>query len=72
MRRGWSFVNPDTVEQCVSEGWTDKIKEQAEEGCNIAGMVHVNKVIGEFFLVRVACFDRGGSALTARELTRPL
>lgn len=32
--------------QCVSEGWSDKIKEQATEGCNIAGKVRVNKVIG--------------------------
>ncbi|GAA5870619.1 hypothetical protein JCM1840_004818 [Sporobolomyces johnsonii] len=50
VRRGWSFVNPDSVEQCVSEGWTDKIKEQSAEGCNIAGRVHVNKVIGNFHL----------------------
>ncbi|KAL8279228.1 hypothetical protein RQP46_008265 [Phenoliferia psychrophenolica] len=50
VRRGWSFVNPDSVEQCVSEGWTDKIKEQSEEGCNIAGKVRVNKVIGNFHL----------------------
>lgn len=32
--------------QCVSEGWKDKIKEQATEGCNLAGKVRVNKVIG--------------------------
>ncbi|GAA6042893.1 hypothetical protein JCM8097_002756 [Rhodosporidiobolus ruineniae] len=50
VRRGWSFVNPDSVEQCVSEGWSDKIKQQAEEGCNIAGKVRVNKVIGNFHL----------------------
>ncbi|GEM11224.1 cell cycle checkpoint protein rad17 [Rhodotorula toruloides] len=50
VRRGWSFVNPDSVEQCVSEGWTQKIKDQADEGCNIAGKVRVNKVIGNFHL----------------------
>ncbi|GAA5883188.1 hypothetical protein JCM3774_002413 [Rhodotorula dairenensis] len=50
VRRGWSFVNPDAVEQCVSEGWSEKIKEQATEGCNIAGKVRVNKVIGNFHL----------------------
>lgn len=42
--------------QCVSEGWTQKIKDQADEGCNIAGKVRVNKVIGnlcaQLFLVR--------------------
>lgn len=36
--------------QCVSEGWTDKIKEQSDEGCNVAGKVRVNKVIGNFHL----------------------
>lgn len=50
MRRGWSFVNPDSVEQCVSEGWSDKIKEQAAEGCNIAGKVRVNRVIGNLYV----------------------
>ncbi|GAA6003348.1 retrograde cargo receptor ERV46 [Rhodotorula paludigena] len=50
VRRGWSFVNPDSVEQCVSEGWSTKIKEQANEGCNIAGKVRVNRVIGNFHL----------------------
>lgn len=34
----------------MSEGWTDRIKAQMDEGCNIAGKVHVNKVIGNFHL----------------------
>ena len=34
----------------MSEGWSDKIKEQSLEGCNLAGRVHVNKVIGNFHL----------------------
>ncbi|GAA5908587.1 retrograde cargo receptor ERV46 [Sporobolomyces salmoneus] len=50
VRRGWSFVNPDSIEQCVAEGWSTKIKEQSSEGCNLAGRVHVNKVIGNFHL----------------------
>ncbi|KAK4046029.1 ER-derived vesicles protein erv46 [Microbotryomycetes sp. JL201] len=50
VRRGWSFVNPEAIEQCVSEGWTDKIKTQSDEGCNVAGKVRVNKVIGNFHL----------------------
>jgi endoplasmic reticulum-Golgi intermediate compartment protein 3 len=44
VRRGWSFVNPDAVDQCVKEGWTDKINQQVDEGCNVAGKVRVNKV----------------------------
>ncbi|CAD6576591.1 MAG: hypothetical protein CYPHOPRED_006042 [Cyphobasidiales sp. Tagirdzhanova-0007] len=50
VRRGWSFTNPDGIEQCVQEGWGDKLKEQATEGCNVAGKVRVNKVIGNFHL----------------------
>lgn len=34
----------------MSEGWSNKIKEQSTEGCNLAGLVHVNKVIGNFHL----------------------
>ncbi|TFY69920.1 hypothetical protein EVJ58_g126 [Rhodofomes roseus] len=48
--RGWSFNRPDSIEQCVSEGWSDKLKEQADEGCNIAGKVRVNKVVGNIHL----------------------
>jgi len=48
--RGWSFNRPDSIEQCVSEGWSDKLKEQANEGCNIAGKVRVNKVVGNIHL----------------------
>lgn len=36
--------------QCVSEGWSDKLKEQAEEGCNVAGKIRVNKVVGNIQL----------------------
>ncbi|KAF8512861.1 endoplasmic reticulum-derived transport vesicle ERV46 [Hysterangium stoloniferum] len=48
--RGWSFSNPDAIEQCVAEGWSDKIKNQAAEGCNISGRIRVNKVIGNIHL----------------------
>ncbi|KIM43117.1 hypothetical protein M413DRAFT_443928 [Hebeloma cylindrosporum] len=46
INRGWSFANPDAIEQCKNEGWADKLKEQADEGCNISGRIRVNKVIG--------------------------
>jgi len=32
----------------VNEGWTEKVKSQSQEGCNISGRVRVNKVIGNF------------------------
>jgi hypothetical protein len=44
--RGWAFGNPDSIDQCVKEGWKEKIQEQAHEGCNLAGFVNINKVIG--------------------------
>lgn len=44
MRKGWSFSDPDGIEQCRDEGWTDKMKEQSMEGCRMSGRVRVNKV----------------------------
>nr|KAJ3423307.1 Endoplasmic reticulum-Golgi intermediate compartment protein 3 [Polyrhizophydium stewartii] len=45
-RAGWSFSDPDSIEQCVREGWSKKIKEQSKESCNVHGHVEVNKVQG--------------------------
>ncbi|KAF5360754.1 hypothetical protein D9756_004714 [Leucocoprinus leucothites] len=50
INRGWSFSNPDAIEQCKNEGWAEKLKEQADEGCNISGRIRVNKVIGNIHL----------------------
>ncbi|KAF8895370.1 Sec1-like protein [Infundibulicybe gibba] len=50
LNRGWSFSNPDAIEQCKSEGWSDKLKEQSNEGCNISGRIRVNRVIGNIHL----------------------
>ncbi|KAJ6477317.1 Sec1 family-domain-containing protein [Mycena vitilis] len=50
VNRGWSFSNPDAIEQCKNEGWSEKLKEQSNEGCNISGRVRVNKVIGNIHL----------------------
>lgn len=41
---GWSFSEPETIEQCVQEHWTDKLREQSKEGCRVRGRVFVNKV----------------------------
>ncbi|KAJ3092786.1 Endoplasmic reticulum-Golgi intermediate compartment protein 3 [Quaeritorhiza haematococci] len=46
--KGWSFTSPESVEQCVREGWTEKLKEQQNEGCNMHGHIEVNKVAGNF------------------------
>jgi endoplasmic reticulum-Golgi intermediate compartment protein 3 len=44
LNRGWAFSDPDAVEQCVAEHWTDRIKEQMNEGCNLSGRIRVKKV----------------------------
>lgn len=46
-KKGWAF-NPDSVKQCMAEGFTQKLKEQAGEGCRLHGFLHVNKVQGNF------------------------
>ncbi|KAF7238943.1 Endoplasmic reticulum-Golgi intermediate compartment protein 3, partial [Varanus komodoensis] len=43
-RRGWAFKNPDTIEQCRREGFSQKMKEQKNEGCKVYGFLEVNKV----------------------------
>ena len=44
--KGWAFNNPKGIEQCVSEGFTDKLDEQTKEGCKVKGYIEVNKVGG--------------------------
>jgi hypothetical protein len=50
VRKGWSFTNPDGIDQCVEEHWSEKIDAQNKEGCNVAGRVRVNKVVGNFHM----------------------
>ncbi|XP_028667702.1 endoplasmic reticulum-Golgi intermediate compartment protein 3 isoform X2 [Erpetoichthys calabaricus] len=47
-RRGWAFKNPDTIEQCKREGFSQKMQEQKNEGCRVYGLLEVNKVAGNF------------------------
>lgn len=43
-RRGWAFKNPDSIEQCKREGFSQKMQEQKNEGCQVYGFLEVNKV----------------------------
>jgi hypothetical protein len=45
--------------QCKNEGWADKLREQANEGCNISGRIRVNKVIGNIHLSPGRSFQTG-------------
>ncbi|XP_029468222.1 endoplasmic reticulum-Golgi intermediate compartment protein 3 [Rhinatrema bivittatum] len=47
-RRGWAFKNPDSIEQCQREGFSQKMQEQKNEGCKVYGFLEVNKVAGNF------------------------
>ena len=42
--KGWAFNNPEGIEQCSREGWSEKIKNQNKEGCRVFGYLEVNKV----------------------------
>jgi endoplasmic reticulum-Golgi intermediate compartment protein 3 len=45
-------------EQCVKEGWRDKIETQSNEGCNIHGNLQVNKVRGNFHIAPGQSFQQ--------------
>jgi hypothetical protein len=47
--KGWAF-NPEKIETCVKEGFSDKLKAQANEGCRVWGHLWVNKVQGNFHI----------------------
>eukprot|EP01114_Cavostelium_apophysatum_P014486 TRINITY_DN3775_c0_g1_i2.p1 TRINITY_DN3775_c0_g1~~TRINITY_DN3775_c0_g1_i2.p1 ORF type:complete len:390 (-),score=81.18 TRINITY_DN3775_c0_g1_i2:57-1226(-) len=47
-KKGWAFVNPDGIEQCVREGYKEKLAGQLGEGCQVYGYLLVNKVAGNF------------------------
>ncbi|CAE7123889.1 unnamed protein product [Rhizoctonia solani] len=58
LTKGWTFDDPNMIEQCVEEHWTTYIHEQSSEGCRLSGRAHVNKVTGNFH------FSFGRSFLT--------
>ncbi|XP_068661424.1 uncharacterized protein [Aristolochia californica] len=47
-KKGWGLTNPDMIDQCKREGFIQKIKEEAGEGCNVHGFLEVSKVAGNF------------------------
>ncbi|KAI8085769.1 endoplasmic reticulum vesicle transporter-domain-containing protein [Gilbertella persicaria] len=48
IKMGWGLVNGDNIDQCIREGWLNRIESEANEGCNIHGHLLVNKVSGNF------------------------
>ncbi|KAI5809320.1 endoplasmic reticulum vesicle transporter-domain-containing protein [Pyronema omphalodes] len=47
-KMGWAFGLGEGVTQCEREHYGEHIKAMSEEGCNIAGHLQVNKVVGNF------------------------
>lgn len=45
---GWAFHDGSGVEQCEDEHYAERIQNNKNEGCNVAGQVSVNKVVGNF------------------------
>jgi len=46
--KGWAFSGADGIEQCVREGYSEKMQSQEGEGCQVYGYLLVNKVAGNF------------------------
>ncbi|KAI9224497.1 endoplasmic reticulum-golgi intermediate compartment protein 3 [Blastocladiella britannica] len=62
-RMGWSFRGAETMEQCIAEGYAEKLKQQDREGCLLYGHLSVNKVAGNFHLAPGRSFEQAGGDL---------
>ncbi|KAJ1935350.1 ER-derived vesicles protein erv46 [Linderina macrospora] len=60
IERGWGFTDPDSIEQCVREGYAKHMKEQQGEGCRMRGFIEINKVAGNFHILAGETIKRGG------------
>ncbi|CAE7143109.1 unnamed protein product [Rhizoctonia solani] len=58
LTKGWTFDDPNAIEQCAAEHWTSFIYEQNSEGCRLSGRARVHKVTSNFH------FSFGRSFLT--------
>ncbi|XP_034977530.1 endoplasmic reticulum-Golgi intermediate compartment protein 3 isoform X3 [Zootoca vivipara] len=67
-RRGWAFKNPDTIEQCKREGFSQKMQEQKNEGCKVYGFLEVNKVAGNFHFAPGKSFQQSHVHVHAVEI----
>lgn len=53
----------EDVEQCRLENWPDLIKNHANEGCRMAGLLRTSKVNGNFHFAAGKSFDMKGHHL---------
>jgi hypothetical protein len=57
--KGWAFSDPDGIEQCAKEGFSENLRLQSDEGCKIYGSLDVNKVAGNFHFAPGKSFQHG-------------
>ena len=57
--KGWAFSDPDGIEQCQKEGFSENLRLQSDEGCKIYGSLDVNKVAGNFHFAPGKSFQHG-------------
>ncbi|CAN0243892.1 endoplasmic reticulum-Golgi intermediate compartment protein 3-like isoform X1 [Lampetra planeri] len=67
-RKGWAFKNPEVIEQCRREGFSNKVREQKDEGCRVYGHLEVNKVAGNFHFAPGKSFQQAHIHVHALEL----
>ncbi|KAM4031784.1 endoplasmic reticulum-Golgi intermediate compartment protein 3 isoform 1-T1 [Anomaloglossus baeobatrachus] len=67
-RRGWAFKTPDSIEQCKREGFSQKMQEQKNEGCEVYGFLEVNKVAGNFHFAPGKSFQQSHVHVHAVEI----
>ncbi|KAF9992226.1 Endoplasmic reticulum-Golgi intermediate compartment protein 3 [Entomortierella chlamydospora] len=60
-RSNWSFNHAENIEQCVREGYLEKLKEQADQGCRLWGELTINKVAGNIHVAPGRSFQRGAT-----------
>ncbi|KAI7898590.1 endoplasmic reticulum vesicle transporter-domain-containing protein [Cokeromyces recurvatus] len=57
VKMGWGRVDMKKIDQCIREGWLEKLEKQSKEGCNIHGHLLVNKVRGNFHIAPGEAFQ---------------
>jgi len=56
--RGWAFTNPEEIAQCIQEGFSEKMRLQRNEGCQVYGYILVKKVAGNFHIAPGKSFQQ--------------
>ncbi|KAF9403851.1 hypothetical protein BGX21_009217 [Mortierella sp. AD011] len=57
----WSFNHAENIEQCVREGYLEKLKEQDDQGCRLWGELTINKVAGNIHVAPGRSFQHGAT-----------